>query len=362
MLAIGLMSGTSLDGIDAVIIEWPQSAKPRLLTHYHQPYGQTLASRLRAVGAETSLASVLALDAELAGVYASAVEALLTQSAISRDQIAGIGLHGQTVWHAPTATPPVTCQIGDPSRLAEATGMTVVADFRQRDLAAGGEGAPLAPYFHGLLFGSDSPRVIVNLGGIANISLLDAGGAVRGGFDCGPANTLLDAWMRKTQGHAFDADGRFAASGQVDAALLARLKADPYFHRPPPKSTGPETFNLAWLDAQLKGNEAAADVQATLSALTAESLAEAIEAWGNTAEEVVICGGGVGNQDLLERLKAALSNRKVITAEALGWPAESIEAVGFACLACLTLQGKPIDLTAVTGANHPVVAGGVYPG
>ncbi len=361
MYAIGLMSGTSLDGIDAVIIEWQESAAPRLVAHQHQPYSSSLASKLRAVTADTALSTVLSLDAELAEIYAEAVGALLAGAAVSREQVSGIGLHGQTVWHAPQATPPVTCQIGDPSRLAEAVGIAVVADFRQRDLAAGGEGAPFAPFFHSLLFRGDAPRIIVNLGGIANISLLDAGGVVRGGFDCGPANTLLDAWMRNTQGRAFDADGLFAASGQVDSALLARLKADPYFHRPPPKSTGPETFNLDWLEAQLQGSESAADVQATLSALTAESLAEAVKHWGNTAEEIVVCGGGVGNQDLMKRLKAALSNRKVIASETLGWPADSIEAVGFACLACLTLQGKPVDLTAVTGAKHPVVAGGIYP-
>lgn len=361
MLAIGLMSGTSLDGIDAVIIEWPESAAPRLVAHQHQPYSNGFASRLRAVTADTALASVLSLDAELAEIYAEAVSSVLAKAAVSRERVSGIGLHGQTVWHAPKATPPVTCQIGDPSRLAEATGIAVVADFRQRDLAAGGEGAPFAPFFHGLLFRGDAPRIIVNLGGIANISLLGANGIVRGGFDCGPANTLLDAWIRQTQGRTYDIDGRFAASGEVDTNLLDRLLADPYFHRPPPKSTGPEAFNLAWLEAQLEGNEAAADVQATLSALTAQSLAQAISHWGSDAQEIVLCGGGVGNQDLLTRIRTALPNHQIVTSDALGWPAESIEAVGFACLACLTLQGKPIDLTAVTGARRPVVAGGIYP-
>ncbi len=361
MLAIGLMSGTSLDGIDAVIIDWSAPSSPQLIAHHPQPYDTELASRLRAVDADTQLGSVLALDAELAATYAAVVESLLAQNTIKRKQIACIGLHGQTVWHGPKATPPVTCQIGDPSRLAEATGITVVADFRQRDMAAGGEGAPFAPYFHALIFGGDTARIIVNLGGIANISLLDAGGRIRGGFDCGPANTLLDAWIRKTQGQAFDEKGQFAASGQVDNELLKRLLADPYFQRPPPKSTGPEAFNLNWLEQQLTGYEDAADVQATLAALTAQSLAAAIEHWGNAAKEVVICGGGAGNLDLLTRIQAALPEHQIMISDALGWPPESVEAAGFACLACLTLQGKPIDLTAVTGAKHPVIAGGIYP-
>lgn len=361
MLVIGLMSGTSLDGVDAVVIEAADQQTPRLLAHHHQPYATELIARLRAVDATTALEHVLALDAELADEYAQAVEALLGKATLGREEIAAIGLHGQTVWHAPAANPPVTCQIGDPSRLAQATGITVVADFRQRDMAAGGEGAPFAPFFHALLFANETPRAVVNLGGIANVSLLDAGGAVMGGFDCGPGNILLDAWVRKTQNKAFDRGGQFAASGHVDEALLARLLDDPFFTRRPPKSTGPEAFHLGWLETHLTGTESPEDVQATLAALTAESLAQSLRQWGKKTDEVVLCGGGVNNEDLRQRIDKSLPEHRVITSDDLGWPAASIEAVGFACLALRTLQGEAVDLTAVTGARQPVILGGIYP-
>ncbi|PWG62738.1 anhydro-N-acetylmuramic acid kinase [Sediminicurvatus halobius] len=359
--AVGLMSGTSMDGVDAALVRLADGAPPRLEAFLAEPYPETLADRLRAVDAGTPLAEVLALDAELAAVFAGAVGALLASAGCKAAEVDVIGCHGQTVWHAPNATPPVTCQLGDPSRLAEATGCTVVADFRQRDMAAGGEAAPLAPLFHAALFGGDAPRAVLNLGGIGNLTVLGAGARVRQGFDCGPANTLLDAWARRHLGRPMDEDGHWAAAGRVDEALLARLLADPYFQRPPPRSTGPEHFNLGWLEHHLAGGEAPADVQATLAELTARSVADAVNQWAPEAGEVLVCGGGANNGELMRRLAAALPGCRVASTASAGVPPEAVEAVGFAWLAGETLAGRAVDLRRVTGSRHPVRLGGIYP-
>ena len=361
MRLIGLMSGTSLDGVDAALVDFDARGRPTLAGQIHHDYPAELVERLRATDGDSPLRTVLMLDAWLAGVYADAVEALRSATGAARAGIDGIALHGQTLWHAPGANPPVTCQIGDPSRLAEATGIRVIADFRQRDLAAGGEGAPLAPLFHAALFGCDHRRCVVNIGGVANISVLDAGGQALGGFDTGPGNTLMDAWARRHLDAAFDRDGRWAASGAVDTPFLERLLADPYFRRPPPKSIDVRSFDLAWLEAYPGGPQRPADMQATLLALTAASLVTAIDEWGGDPEDVVITGGGALNTELRRAIAARLAPRPLLTGDDEGIPGTLVEAMGFAWLGRATLRGDRLDLESITGARRPVIPGGVYP-
>lgn len=358
---LGIMSGTSLDGMDAALIDDAPPGGPTLIAHTHLPYPDDLAQRLRAITAESPLGTVLSLDAALPAHYARLTERTLQQAGIEASAVRAIGLHGQTVWHDPRAMPAVTCQIGDPSRLAEATGITVVAGFRQRDMAAGGEGAPLAPAFHSALFATDAPRAVINLGGIANITLLEAHGAIAGGFDCGPANTLLDAWARRHRGVPFDEEGQWAATGTVDPRLLEAWMAAPYFAAPPPKSTGPERFNLDWAETALQGGERPEDVQASLAELTARAIGEAVARSHPVPADVVVCGGGVHNRDLLERIRRAVAGRPLKTAESLGYPSAAIEAMGFAWLARAAVRGDALDLQPVTGARHAVPLGGIYP-
>ncbi|MEX0387252.1 anhydro-N-acetylmuramic acid kinase [Spiribacter onubensis] len=361
MRLIGLMSGTSLDGVDAALVDFDADGRPTLLGMHHAPYPDPLARRLRGLDGEAPLQAVLAMDAELAGIYAAAVDALLTETQTAASSIDGIALHGQTIWHAPQADPPVTSQIGDPSRLAEATGIAVVADFRQRDLAAGGEGAPLAPLFHSVMFAAEQPRCVVNIGGISNVTVLGPGGEIIRGFDTGPGNTLMDAWIHRHRGEAFDAAGRWAASGQVDGDLLAGLLADPYFRRTPPRSTGIEYFNLHWLERGLDKERPAADVQATLSALTACSIADAVQTWGNDPTDLIVTGGGALNDDLCRRLADELPDVILRRSDAMGFPAGAVEPVGFAWLGRATLRGEAVDTRTVTGASRPVILGGIYP-
>jgi len=361
MKTIGIMSGTSLDGMDAALVDFEHPDHPLLTAHCHQPYPAELAERLHHIDANAPLGEVLSLDATLAGHYAGIVGQLLAEADCPASRITAIGLHGQTVWHQPQGHPAVTCQIGDPARLAERTGITVVAQFRQRDMAAGGEGAPLAPVFHAALFATGKPRAVINLGGIANITLLDGEGEIVTGFDCGPANTLLDAWARQALGMPFDEHGQWAASGTVDQRLLDQWLSDPYFGAAPPKSTGPEHFNLHWAQAAMAGDEAPADVQATLAELTARSIALALSDCRPAPADVVVCGGGVHNADLMARLRAASSRYPIQSAEALGYPSAAIEAMGFAWLARAALRGDALDLGQVTGSQHPVRLGAIYP-
>jgi anhydro-N-acetylmuramic acid kinase len=362
MRMIGLMSGTSLDGVDAVLADFDARGQPTLAGQWHQPYPDDLLAGLRDMDGDTPLRTVLAQDARLADVYADAVEALLGATGVERTAVAGIALHGQTLWHAPAADPPVSYQAGDPSRLAEATGLDVIADFRQRDLAAGGEGAPLAPLFHSALFGNDAPRNVINIGGVANISVLGAGGRVHRGFDTGPGNGLMDAWTRRHRDAAFDEDGQWAAAGQVDRSCLERLLTDAYFHRPPPKSLDVHTFDLAWVARHCQPGALPVDIQATLLALTAESIARAVEDWGENPADIVLTGGGARNPVLRQALARCLAPRPVITSDALGIDCEWVEALGFAWLGRATLRREPQDLAAITGSGRPVILGGIYPG
>lgn len=360
---IGLMTGTSMDAVDAALIRVTGQGM-HLNGAETLPLPGELRQRIAAVTPETPLREMVAIDHLLAELYAETVEALLSGSSVPRDAISGIGCHGQTVWHAPDSDMPTSLQLGNPSLLAERVGLTVVADFRRRDIAAGGQGAPLAPAFHRAMFGDDAEsRVVVNIGGMANITLLpDADPAHTGGFDTGPGNVLMDAWIHRHQGHHFDAHGAWAAGAPVNAGLLDILRAEPYFSEPPPKSTGRERFNMDWLDLRLdlrRGLDPQA-VQATLCELTAGTIRDAIRDHAPTCRRVLLCGGGARNRHLCSRIAAGLPELTVEITDSHGAPADLVEAMGFAWLARETLAGRPGNVPAVTGAGRPVVLGGVY--
>ncbi len=359
---IGLMSGTSVDGVDAVLADL--SAFPRSVAAAHVAFPAALRTELNALqrsGEDEIHRAALAANA-LMDCCAAAVAAVVEQAGIAAGEVAAIGVHGQTVRHRPELG--YTTQLANPARLAEATGITVVADFRNRDLAAGGQGAPLVPALHAALFAvADRHRVIVNLGGIANITDLPPRGAVRG-FDTGPGNTLLDAWCERHTGAPFDRDGGWAATGRLHAELLGALKADAYFTRPPPKSTGRDQFHLPWLErhlAPLQPVPGPADVQRTLLALTAQTIADAIAAHCSGAVEVLICGGGANSAALRSELEAAVAPRRVATTATLGIPVGEVEALAFAWLAREALAGRAASLPAVTGARGSRVLGAIYP-
>jgi anhydro-N-acetylmuramic acid kinase len=357
---IGLMSGTSLDGVDAVLAG-SRGTRVRLRENVHLPYPSGLRARLLALleaGPDELHRSAL-LANELSALYASAVRRLLTRARVSARAVAAIGCHGQTVRHRPQAG--YTLQLVNGARLAERTGITVVCDFRSRDIAAGGEGAPLAPAFHRALFADPRrSRVIVNIGGIANITCLPARGAVTG-FDCGPGNCLLDAWIRLKRRKSYDAGGTWAASGRVIPSLLKKLLAHPFIRRRPPKSTGRDEFNLRWVKRVLSGDEQAADVQATLLEFTATGIARAVRSHCAGTREIFVCGGGARNRALLARLTALLPGTRIATTAALGVEPEHVEALAFAGLARQALRREPGNLPAVTGARGPRVLGAIYP-
>jgi len=367
-LYLGLMSGTSLDGVDCALVDL--SGPPALAATRFLPYPLGLRDALLELSQSGSdeLERAGRLSVELSALYATAVNGLLAEAGIEAAGIAAIGCHGQTVRHRPESG--FTVQLVNPALLAERTGIMVVADFRSRDIAAGGQGAPLVPAFHAVCFRSTQRhRVVVNIGGIANLTDLPAppNGAVRG-FDSGPGNILLDVWASQHLGTHCDRDGRLASTGTVIPDLLERMLNDEYFDRPPPKSTGRERFNAKWLAAKL-GDErdyrhaghAAADVQATLAELTARTIAGAIERCCPGAEDVFACGGGVHNPDLMRRLQAGLGDRHLATTDALGVPADWVEAMAFAWLARQALNRSSGNLPEVTGARGPRVLGAVYP-
>ncbi|MFP4245071.1 MAG: anhydro-N-acetylmuramic acid kinase [Ectothiorhodospira sp.] len=369
---IGLISGTSMDAVDAALVEFG-NAPPRCLATHSHPIPEELRGGLRSLAAPGSLSDPDtwgALDARTGDLLAEAVQALLEGHGIDPASVRAVGSHGQTLRHRPDAAPPFSLQIGCPHRIAQATGLTVVADFRRRDLAAGGQGAPLVPAFHRhVLGGADAPRVILNLGGIANVTLLPSGGDEAGdgapvrGFDTGPANALCDAWIRAHRDHPFDAGGDWAAQGRVDEALLAGMLTDPYFRRPPPKSTGTEHFNLAWVRDHLGGRPLAPeDVQRTLVELTARSVSVSLLKEAPEARCLLVCGGGVHNRCLMERLGANLPGWTVASTGTLGLPPDWVEAMAFAWLARETLAGRPGNLPSVTGAREAVVLGAIHPG
>lgn len=364
-LYLGLISGTSADGIDAALGSFePQPRLHAALTH---PYPDELRLRILALAqgdGRIALDELGALDVEIAQNCANAANALLAREGIAAAAVTALGSHGQTVRHRPLGATPYTLQLGDPNIIAEATGITTAADFRRRDLAAGGQGAPLAPAFHAaMLARSNATRVVLNLGGIANITIIprDVNAPLRG-FDTGPASCLLDAWAQLHLGKPFDVDGTFAASGKIDPVLLARLLPDPYFGLAPPKSTGREVFHLAWLQQHLRGLILApADVQATLVALSARSIADAVHAHAPGAREVLVCGGGVHNPVLMGAIAAALAPASVASTATLGIDPDFVEAMLFAWLARERMAGHAAEnVYTVTGARGARVLGGLY--
>lgn len=363
-LYLGLISGTSADGVDAALVQF--DPEPATIATRTFPYPGDLREavlRLSQASGEISLDELGELDARLGECFAEAALALLAEAGVEPAAVRAIGSHGQTLRHRPDAAWPFTWQLGDAHRIAERTGIDTVADFRRRDLAAGGQGAPLMPAFHAAIaHHAGEERAVLNLGGIANLTLLPARGPVRG-FDTGPGNGLLDAWAAACLGRPFDAQGAFAASGRVDPTLLARLLDDPYFDRPAPKSTGREYFNLAWLRPRLAGRRCGdADVQASLCALTAETIAAALRREQPRTGRLLVCGGGVHNAALLDAIATRLPDVAVESTAAHGIDPDFVEAAGFAWLARETLSGRAGNLPAATGARGARVLGAIHPG
>jgi anhydro-N-acetylmuramic acid kinase len=365
-LYIGLMSGTSVDGIDAALVQLSDHGVQLLATHQH-PLPPALAREINALcqSGPDEIERLGAVDYGLGEEFACAALTLLEHSEYDPADIAAIGSHGQTVRHRPPSlsTTPFTLQIGDPNRIAEKTGITTVADFRRRDVAAGGEGAPLAPAFHGAVFSrAEINRAIVNIGGISNVSVLQ-GEELHSGFDTGPGNTLLDQWTARHQNQQYDYNGQWAAENTFDKALLTTLMEHPFLAQRGPRSTGREAFNMLWLEQQLSIHPdiPAGAVQATLAEFTAQSIHAGILSAGVAIDEVYICGGGAHNTDLMRRLYQLLTPRSLDTTAALGLDPDWVEAAAFAWLAQQTLASLPGNAPVVTGADGPRVLGAVFP-
>ncbi len=364
-LYLGLISGTSADGIDAALTQFDPS--PRMLAAKTYPYPESLRRRILDLAqgdGRIALDEFASLDIEIARCFADAALSLLKEHGIDANSVIAIGSHGQTVRHRPYRDPPYTMQLGDPNEIAERTGILTVADFRRRDMSAGGQGAPLAPAFHAAMLGQTGvPRVVLNLGGIANITVI-AGDATTplSGFDTGTASCLLDAWAQENIGERYDAGGAFAARGNVDEALLARLLDDPYFAKPPPKSTGREEFHLTWLRERLRDFDLAPeDVQATLLAFSARTIADAIRRFAPSTHEVLACGGGVHNPVLMNAIASELKPISVRSIGELGIDPDFVEAMTFAWLARERLADRAApNVYTVTGARGPRVLGGIY--
>lgn len=361
---IGVMSGTSLDGIDLALTRLHPEHGIELVDAECLPFPTALQGELKALcqsGNDEIRRAGIAGQA-WAELTADGIHALLARQQLKPEQILAIGSHGQTIRHHPEAG--FSVQIGAPAFLAERCRIQVVTDFRSRDLAAGGEGAPLVPAFHQwLLEDPEHTRAVINIGGFANLTLLRPGQPVTG-FDSGPGNILLDSWIRQHQGKAFDEQGRWAASGTANADLVKQLLADPYFSRPAPKSTGREYFNAHWLEQQLQVFDqqlSPADIQASLLELTAQSIANALTLQSNDCSSVYICGGGAANTYLLQRLSTLLAPLEVQTTDRVGVDPDWMEAMAFAWLAWRCLQGQSGNLPAVTGASGPRVLGAIYP-
>jgi anhydro-N-acetylmuramic acid kinase len=365
-LFIGLMTGTSMDGVDAALVRVNQAGDVRFVHGLAHELPNALTQHLHhlAGGEPVTLDLLCEIDAWLGQELANAATGLLQSSGHATADISAIGSHGQTLHHRPQAPHASTLQIGDPNIIAEMTGVTTVADLRRRDMAAGGQGAPLLPALHAKLFGhADEDRVVINLGGIANVTVLPAGESLPShGFDTGPANTLLDGWCRRNRDIPFDSNGDWAASGQIQEALLQSMLEEPYFHQTPPKSTGRELFNLGWVDAKLAASStkiSAADVQRTLVDLTVRSITNALTDNNCSPARVIVCGGGVHNSTLMASLRAAFSV-PVESAHECGVDADFLEAMAFGWLAYARLTGKSVLPPQLTGASHPIVLGGIY--
>jgi anhydro-N-acetylmuramic acid kinase len=363
-LYVGVMSGTSMDAVDAAVVDLGRPA-PHLIARSHRTWPRALRERLQqlAAGAAIDAAGIATLDREVGEFLAQTICEMLQAHAIDSGRIRATGCHGQTVSHSPDSRHPSTLQLGDANVIAELTGITTVNDFRRRDIAAGGQGAPLVPAFHAAFLRDEAEdRVVLNLGGIANITVLPADRKLPvTGFDTGPANCLMDGWIQRQQGLAFDKYGEWAASTRPDAALLERLQTDPYFARPPPKSTGTQHFSADWLDQRLAttGHRPAAEVQATLLALTCHTVLDAIRRHAPSTGRLLVCGGGVNNQALMHSLDDLLAVPVQSTA-GFGIDPEWMEAMAFAWLAQRTLDGLPGNLPSVTGAVGERILGAVH--
>ncbi len=366
-LYVGLISGTSVDAVDAALVAIDEDRFQILATHseaYPEATANDIQALVRSPGT-INIDDLGELDTEVGELFAVATKRLLEQAGTEASAVRAIGSHGQTVRHHPDGNSPFSLQIGDPNIIACRTGITTVADFRRRDIALGGQGAPLVPAFHAATFRDPAElRVVLNIGGIANITVLPGDGQVFG-FDTGPGNCLMDIWIERKQEKAYDADGEWAASGTAESDLVAQMLGDRYFRRIPPKSTGREHFNYRWLETAL--NEASTrpepvDVQASLLELSARSIAEAIERHASDCKRVLACGGGVHNTALMARLAALLPACDIQTTAAYGIDPDWVEAVAFAWLARRTIHSLPGNLPAVTGARRPCILGGVFIG
>ena len=359
------MSGTSLDGVDGVLADF-SGAQPRVLAHHAMPFAPALKQELLALNtpSDNELHHAALAANGLVRVYAQTVQALLADTQTQAAHVFAIGAHGQTVRHQPGAFDGTgyTLQINNPALLAELTGIDVVADFRSRDVAAGGQGAPLVPAFHQGIFGQTDHCIgVLNVGGIANLSVLHANGDVLG-FDCGPGNALLDHWCQAHTGYAFDNNGAWGAGGSVIEPLLQSMLAEPFLHQAPPKSTGRDLFHPTWLTHQLSGYASAnaADVQATLTEFTARACVNDVLRHAPQATELVVCGGGALNGLLMQRLQAGLPNMRVLSSTERGMPPLQVEAAAFAWLARQTILGLPGNLPKVTGAQGARILGGIF--
>ena len=361
---IGLMSGTSLDGIDAGLYDFTEQ-KAQVIDFYYQAYPAEIKEKIQVISSGTplSLKEYGELDTQLGEFYAQACLSLLKQSNIKALAIKAIGSHGQTLYHSPNSSLPFSLQIGDPNIICHRTNITTIADFRRKDIAAGGQGAPLVPAFHRALFYNPiKNNVIVNIGGIANITVLpkEASQAVYG-FDTGPGNTLMNHWISQHKNEPYDANGDWAATGKLQNTLLVHLKNDLYFSKTMPKSTGTEYFSKQWLRQKLSTytQYKAEDIQYTLCQLTAETIAEAILLSAPETDDVFICGGGVHNKTLMDCLSSLLK-KPILSTEALGVPPDQVEAMAFAWLAKQSLEGLTGNLPEATGADSSVILGGIY--
>ncbi len=372
-LYLGLMSGTSMDGVDAALVDFSETA-PVLIdadTWPLPPHLQQSLTGLVENPAGGGVDHVGELDIELGQLFADVVLALLGRSGVIADEVSAIGCHGQTVRHSPAPPHPHTLQLGDPNIIAARTGIDTVTDFRRRDLALGGQGAPLAPAFHAAVFRHPAlTRTIVNIGGIANLTVLPANGERVTGFDSGPGNGLMDTWIHRCLGHACDRGGAWAADGKVHTSLLSTLLAETYLKQQPPKSTGRDHFGPVWLEQKLgtlRTRPPDVDIQATLCEFTARTIAEAIHTHAADTRDVLVCGGGVHNHTLMRRLDDCLQQAcgraiPVNSTDSAGIHPDHVEAMAFAWLARQRIQALPGNLPEVTGAARPAVLGGIYSG
>lgn len=363
-LYIGLMSGTSMDGVDAALCQFDSHAFRTVLATQSVEYAPALRQRLLSLQREAApvlLSHLAELDGMVADTFAYATSELLKQADVPASHISAIGSHGQTVFHDPL-TARSSWQLGDANRIASHTGITTVADFRRKDIALGGQGAPLVPAFHQSLFSSqEESRCVLNIGGIANITLLSRSTAPVRGFDTGPGNGLMDEWAQQHLQQAFDPDGGWAASGKLHDSLLNSLLADPYFQQSPPKSTGRGQFHLDWVRERYPRLDelAPADVQRTLTELTARSVADTMRQHAPDAQRLLVCGGGTRNSWLMQRLRN-LAGIPVEATDAHGLPAQWVEAAAFAWLAMRSMNRLSGNLPAVTGASREAILGGIF--